>query len=288
MRANIIVGLLLVLSTAACVGTAGQGSGIPAVFKVDIIRGGTEDITIQAEIPEFARPDREFDWQIEATPAQEISKLSVNVFDRSSCTFTNSTPDSWYAETIKSNRTTVFKTNYVVGKVDFEKDCIIGFKATYSSNSSAGSTVAVLQENDYMEMERTGKLGEIPISSWNSVSPLEIGIRGLDQPLIDNQRADIHIDYSNTGKGNIEALEPGSVIINLPGNLASPDCDDYSQTAEGLVLKRRLEFIDKVAKSSSCTFVAKAWLPIDSRPLGISAAYVYQLQQQVTIKVRPV
>ena len=288
MRPYLIPGLLAIVLIAGCVGSAGQDMGIQSVFKIDIIRGGTEDITVQAEIPEFARAERKFDLTFMLTPAQEISNLSMNVFDRSSCPFINGTKDSWDVSTIKGNHTTKFSTNYTVGKIDFEKDCTIKFKATYSSNSSAGTTVAVLDESDYMERERTGKLGEIPINSWNSVSPLRITIRGLDKPLIDNQRADMHIDYSNTGAGNIEALEIGSVIINLPGNLLSPDCDDYSQTAEGLVLKRRLEFTSGQAKSSSCTFIAKAWLPIDSRPLGVSAAYTYQLLQQVVIKVRPV
>ncbi len=288
MRWQTAMGLLLVLSAAACVGTAGQGTGVESLFKVDILRGGTEDITVEAEIPEFARPDRSFDWNILITPSQDITGLKVGVFDRSSCPFTNSSADSWGPGNARANRTARFPTTYGAGKADFEKDCVIKFKVSYSSNSSSGNTVAVLQEQDYMEREREGRLGEIPISSWSSVSPLNIGIRGLDSPLLDGQRVDMHVDYSNTGAGTIESLEPGSVEISLPGNLASPDCDDYVLTDGRLVLDRRLEFNDGTAKSSSCTFNASASGPIDSRPLGVSAEYDYQLLQQVTIKIRPV
>jgi len=282
------IAVLAVIMTSACVG---QGGGvIQNVLTIDVVKGGIEDMTIQAKVPEFARANGDFNWQLVSEPVITVKEFGIEVIDR--CQFVNKTPDSLALPEIRANNTQIFTMTYHTPQVEFERPCPVSFKATYTSNATMSTTVAVLQEVEYMQRKAAGKLDEIPIRTFTSRNPLQLTVSWgpYGQPLLHGSANQLYIDYSNAGTGTIARLEPGQVVIQVPANMGNDiNCDDYSKSAawgngdRTLTLSKQLDFLRKEAKRSTCTFIANASQPIDSQSLAITATYRYQLEGTVSI-----
>jgi hypothetical protein len=276
--------VLAVIMTSACVG---QGGGvIQNILTIDVVKGGVEDMTIQAKVPEFARANGDFNWQLVSEPVIMVKEFGIEVIDR--CQFVNKTPDSFALPEIRANNTQIFTMTYHTPQVEFERPCPVSFKANYMSNATMSTTVAVLQELEYAQRKAAGKLDEIPIRTFTSRNPLQLTISWgpYGQPLLDSSANQLYIDYSNAGTGTIAMLEPGQVTIQVPANMGNDiNCDDYSwdATKRTLTLSKQLDFLRKEAKRSTCTFTAKASKSIDSQSLAITATYRYQLEGTVSI-----
>jgi hypothetical protein len=289
---------LIVMAVILAAGCVGQSSGvIQNILTVDVVKGGVEDITITAKVPEFARAENDFNWQLIAEPAVTVKNIDITVYDR--CVFQPvkmapeenckiaaqdvcSLPEIW------ANNTQIITLTYHTPAVGFERTCPVMFTANYLSNATMSTTVAVLQEVEYMQRKAADKLGEIPIKTFTSLNPLQLQVSwGPEgQPLLHLSSNQLHIDYSNAGTGTISRLEPGQVVITVPANMGDTfDCDDYRWDASTttLTLSRQLDFVRNKAKRSTCTFIAKASQPIDSQSLVITAAYRYSIDGQVSI-----
>ncbi len=280
--------ILIVLATvfiSACVGQDG-GDVLKNVLTLDVIRGGAEDLTVQAKVPEFARANRNFSWQLVAQPVPTVRDFSIKVADR--CVFQNMGKESFSEAEIRGNNTKIFTLKYHTPEVEFERACPVLFMADYRSDFKMSTTVAVLDDVEYMQRKAAGKLGEIEVSTWSSRSPLQITVSwGPEgQPFLSDSRNQMYINYRNTGSGTIAKMEREKVVIKVPSNMGgSFICDDYGFDAEKreLVLSKDLDFVRKEAKKSTCTFTAKAGQPIDSQGLVLSAEYRYQVEGTVEI-----
>ena len=144
--------------------------------------------------------------------------------------------------------------------------------------------IAVLSESEYLQRERTGKT--MNIYSGSTENPLKISLSfSSDQPFINETTEYMYINYYNTGRGNINKLEKGSVIIKVPDNIQMT-CDDY----EGnniLRLNRDLIFNNKQTKKSTCKIITNAKQLIDSKNLVISSNYKYWFDNSIIVKIKP-
>lgn len=280
--------LVLVVLTSACVGQTGDV--MQNMLTLDVVKGGAEDIAITAKVPEFARTNQDFNWQLIARPTSTVRDFRIEVYDH--CLFENKGTESFTSDKILPNNTQTFTLTYHTPALNSDRTCTVYFTSSYLSNSTLSTTVAVLKETEFMQRMQAGTLGEIPITTWSSTSPLELSVSwGPDsQPLLDNSQNQLHIGYANKGTGAIAKLDAGQVIIQVPENIepsGQMPCDDYSWNpgTRTLTLNRQIDFIQKKAKTSTCTFTAKADQPVDSESLVVSAEYGYSIDGSVNMQL---
>ena len=173
-----------------------------------------------------------------------------------------------------------------MGDPGLAEETDIKFRMFYTSNASISTSSIVLSETEYFERKAQGTLGNIPVTTWTSTNPLRLSVTWSDeQPLLDEQEVQMYVDYQNLGKGFIDKLEVGSTYFVLPGNLEFQTCDDYKLEGNNIVLKRELDFLQKRAKISTCTFKAKGTGIIDSRSMVGAASYTYEVDTKVTVPI---
>jgi len=276
--------LVVILLISGCVGQ--EGGAFVSMLNIQLIGGGPEDTVITAKVPEFARKDRDFNWQLVVEPSVDIRDVKIEVYDTGLFEPWEGSKGPFFKDLIKANNTETFSLKYHMGDPGLAEETKIKLRMFYSSNSSISTTVAVLSEVEYFERKSAGTLGEIPITTWASTNPLKISVSWSDQqPLLDSQEVQMYIDYQNTGKGFIEKLGPGDVYFVIPGNLEFRACDDYGLEGNRIVLKREIDFVQKRAKRSTCTFKAKASEAIDSRSIVGIAIYRYEIDEEVRVPI---
>lgn len=282
-----LAGVLMLFATAIIAGCVGQeGDVFLSILDVRLVGGGAEDTTITAKVPEFARKDRDFDWQIVVQPSIDIQNVKIEVYDTGLFEPWEGMRGPFEKDLIKANRTEIFSLRYHMGDPGLAEDTDIKFRTFYTSNATISTSVVVLSEVEYFERKARDTLGEIPISTWTSTNPLRVTVTWSDeQPLLDAQEVQMYVDYQNLGTGFIDKLEPGEVYFIVPGNIEFQSCDDYRLEGEILILKRELDFLQKRAKRSTCTFKAKGTGTIDSRSIVGVAAYRYEIDSAVTVPI---
>jgi hypothetical protein len=283
---KIAVLMLLAMLTSACVG---QGGGtIQNILTLDVVKSVAEEMNIQAKIPEFARANSDFNWQLTVEPVQTVRELNIGVIDRCQFQLKEGGKDNFSIPVLPANNTETFSIAYHTPSIEFERPCPVVFAVNYVSNATFSTTVAVLQEVEYLQRKAAGTLADIPINSHASQNPLQLAISwGPDgQPILDNSSNQLYVDYTNTGSGTITKLSTGDVVIDVPENMGNDiNCDDYAwdNIRRKLTLNTQLDFIQKATKRSTCTFKAKAGQPIDSQSLAVSATYNYTLEGTISV-----
>jgi hypothetical protein len=253
-------------------------------MDIQMSGGGVEDMTITAKVPEFARSGSDFGWQLVVEPTIDIRDFRAEIYDHGLFTVV-SEPD-FKPTSIRANTTKTFPISYKMGDTGLAEKTDIKMRSFYGSNTSLSTTVAVLSEVEYFQRKAQGKLGEIPVSTWASTNPLELTVSWSDpMPLLDAQAVQMYVDYQNSGSGFIEKLGIGEVTFIVPENIQFVTCDDYKLEGNSITLKRDLDFVQKQAKRSTCTFKAKASGTIDSRSLVGTALYTYEIDSEVTVPI---
>ena len=279
-RAVFLLAAIVILG--GCVGQ--EGGAIMNIMDIQMSGGGVEDMTITAKVPEFARSGSDFGWQLVVEPTINIRDFRAEIYDRG--LFTPVSEPDFKTASIRANTTKTFPISYKMGDVGLAEKTDITMRSFYKSNTTLSTTVAVLSEVEYFQRKAQGKLGEIPISTWSSTNPLELTVSWSDpMPLLDAQAVQMYVDYRNSGNGFIENLTTGEVTFTVPGNIEFVSCDDYKMAGEKLTLKRDLDFVQKQAKRSTCTFKANASGTIDSRSLVGTALYTYEIDSEVTVPI---
>lgn len=277
--------VFLLIAAVMFSGCVGQENGETVkILDLQVTGGGAEDVAVTAKVPEFTRKDRDFGWQIAVQPAVDITDFRADVYDRG--LFTNLTPDEVAADSINANTTKLFPISYHMGDPGLAEKTDIRMRSFYRSKAMISTTVAVLNEVEYFQRKAKGTLGEIPVSAWSSTNPLQLTITWSDpMPLLDAQEVQMYVDYQNLGSGFMEKMNAGNVIFAIPENLEFVSCDDYGSEGGKLVLKRDLDFTQKRAKRSTCTFKARASGPVDSRSLVGTAFYDYEIDGKITVPI---
>lgn len=285
MKSKILVLVaVFVLLASGCVGQE-EGDVIKQILRIDVVAGGVEDIHIRADIPEFARPNRNFTWHILATPSIDISDFDFFVYDRCGELFIPVGDDSFHEDSIRANRTKTYEIKYTLKETQVNS-CKVRFKTTYTSNMTMSQNIVVLDEFEWMERENRGTRKDIPVYTYSSTNPLRMEISfSHDQPLIEEAEVRMYIDYYDDGTGIISELGPGDVKIEVPGNLEFITCDDYKMEDNMLVLDKEKKFFNKKAVRSTCEFNTLAEQVIDTRTMFIEALYGYSLDNEFTVSI---
>ena len=137
---NSVLAIIFVVAAAGCVGQV--DNALKSVIDVPVLTsaGTSEDLSITAKVPEFARQNRNFNWQIVAQPATDIKNFSIDVYD--TCKFTPVSGDDIATPVdIKANRTKIYTLTYSLGQIDFEGDCSVKFKTEHKAEAAASATV---------------------------------------------------------------------------------------------------------------------------------------------------
>lgn len=287
---NSVLAIIFVVAAAGCIGQA--DNVLKSVIDVSVITASaTEDMSITAKVPEFARQGtaenpRGFNWQIVAEPTVDVKEFSVDIYD--TCKFTPVSGDDVKTPVdIKANRTKIYTLTYSLGPIDFEGDCNVRFKTQHTSEATASTTVIALSDTEWQQRKAQGTLSEIPVSSFLSNNPLKISISWSEDPhFLDQSVVQMYVDYENLGSGSIRKLAAESVKITIPETLVltDPKCDDYDLNGNQLVLSRSLDFVAKKAKRSTCNFKVDALdKDINSQSITATAEYVYETDNSVKI-----
>ncbi len=289
-RKSFVLPVLLSTLIAGCVGQGGDV--LKSLIDVPLLTASaTEDVNIYAQVPEFARQNREFNWHIVVQPSIDIKNFAVDIYD--ACKFedkSNAEEKSALKnpQEIKANHTKIYTLTYSLGMIDFEGECEVRFKTSHKATATASTTVIALSDTEWQQRKARGTLSALPINTYVSSNPLKVEISWSEDPrFLDQSTIQMYVEYRNAGSGSIKKLESKAVNITLPKNLelADPNCDDYSYDVDKreLILVRSLDFIAKKAKRSTCTFKTKAAGDIDSQSIVATADYVYETDNSVKI-----
>jgi len=285
--------VFLLVSTVMIAGCTGQSNTDTGSTKdVNVIGGSTEDTTITAKVPEFARKDTDFNWQLIVQPSSAIKDFRAEIYDAGLFQGGDSAENmNLYEAEIMANRTKAFSLRYRMGDPGLAEKTDIKIRSFYSSETSIATTVAALSETEYFHRKATGTLDAIPVATTTTNNPLRLSISWSDaMPLLDKQEVQMYVDYKNNGEGYITTLEKNSVVFNIPSNLQAVRCDDYTlstiaQPGGTMTLSKTLDFVQKSAKRSTCTFAVKAAGTIDSQSISGRASYLYETDSTVSVPI---
>ncbi len=270
--------LTIVLLVSGCVSfSANQAS-----LENPTITEETKDVVFMAEaVPLEVKSGKSVDIYFSLDAKNNIYDATVEIYNP--CLFTGERYKTEKMD-IRANRSKYWKWRFKAGEVDFKTSCNIGIKTEYSANFSLVQSIAVLTETEYLQNQRTGKTTNT--YSGSTKNPLKISLSfSSEQPFLNDTTEYMYINYVNTGVGNIDKLESGSVQIKVPDNIIL-SCDDYEGN-KIMILNRDLIFNNKKAKKSTCRIKTNAKQPIDSKTLMITANYKYRFDNSLNIKIKP-
>ena len=267
-----------------------------------IIDSGSPDIYFKANIPVTeVRAGREIQisFELDNKQSRELKDVNLTVYDHPcfiSGNFTN------FMASIKLNQTRMWTWIWKSDpSINLQKICPIRFKLSYESDYSHFQDIAVLPEGEYYQRESEGTLGNVPIGSTSSSSPLDIQLTfSENQPLIANQSYFMYINYLNTGEGYFDSskIPNPDITLSSPVNIAinSSHCGDYrSVSANNYHLEPKdgngnlinLLFLRGKATPTTCEFITNSVPAMDIKSLSLTATYKYELDNSISITVNP-
>lgn len=281
--------LFLILSVLLVVLVSGCVANFPGIQQASIanptVTSETQDLVLKAEaVPLEVRSGKKLELFFELDALKDLKDVSFNVTD--ACLFSGDYAGAFEKQDMKENRTREFKIILAAGNVNFDTNCQVRFRANYSASLIAAQDIIVLSESEFLDEQRSGKINERAAQFVSTDNPLKITVSFSDpQPFEDAVDEFMYIDYSNTGSGDLEKLDSGSVSMTAPNNVKI-SCDDYITDGNALTLNRDLTFINGNAKKSTCKLTTKAGQPVDSKTLQITANYLYAVDNSINVKIK--
>lgn len=285
MKRKIVLVLILALFVSGCTSTKNR---LLSTVKIDVVSPKTEDISVVAEIPSFAREGQTFLLNVEINPKHDIKNVSFSVYDKSPyIELVEGENDKWEVSFIPSNKTKIFQTKYKVKELEFDREVDVKFLLEYNSSTTLTEEIPILDDFEYEDRYSKGTLKEIKYHSYSQDSPLKIKITfDKERPFINDTRILMYINYFYSGSGIIDKLEKGSVNITLPQNLEYIECRDYDNENGVLILNKDKQFINKEAVESTCEIRTNGKSPISTGTLTLSANYHYKITGRAGIELR--
>jgi len=297
MKGLLISTVFLIILTSLCI-------DIPTNFPINIgptvnqtnnplsVSSDSQDISFKVDVSvsdvRAGRPVQLF-FETRNKQGYELRNVNVSVYDNPCLVngeFFNNTP------TLKANQTKMWTLSFKTDSaIEFQKNCPIKFKFSYETVYSLFQDLAILSEGEYIQRDSSGTLGNIPISSTSSNSPLNVGITFSDkQPLIVNTIMSnpyfMYINYYNNGQGIFKSID---VSITPSANMNNLRC--YLYKSEGNKLRinspSSIIFIKGKATPTTCNFTTSNVASMDIKSLSLTANYKYVLDNSITIVVKP-
>lgn len=170
-----------------------------------------------------------------------------------------------------------------------ERNKEIRYNVEYLSSSSAMYDIAVISDDEYTRLERSGTLEEdIRLFYFKTKSPVEIDMSfSREQPFFSDIDFYFYLDLRNMGGGSIESMQ--DLVIYYPSDLVEfVESNDFRSDGEGkLVLSDSLDFYNGKTKRATCKFRVK---DVNIRNIGqfkAEANYIYEYHKTINIKVKP-
>lgn len=279
--------LLLILSILAVVLVSGCVANFPFAQQASLanptVTSETQDLVLKAEaVPLEVRSGKKLDLYFELDALKDLKDVSFNITD--ACLFSGNYAGVFEKQDIKENRTRDFKSVLTAGNVNFDTDCQIRFRSNYSASLIAAQDIIVLDDAEFLDEQRTGKIGERVARFSSTDNPLQITISFSSQQPFENDTEEFMYMQYYAGSG-LEKLSKSSVQFTAPNNVKIV-CDDYTAEGNKFVLNRDLVFIDGRAKKSTCKLTTGAQQPVDSKTIQLTANYKYAIDNSINVKIK--
>ena len=276
--------LVFILLISGCIDFPGfqQASfDSPGTSKTD----STDLILDIQAVPSEVKAGKQISLVFDIQAKENILKnLNLNSYDQ--CIFTGES--EYEILELKEQREKIWTWKWIAGESKFEQECNIRFRTEYESEFVKTQDMSVVTESEYYARQERGTLGDITTSISSTTNPLEISVAfSEEQPFIEDDEYHMYINYYYSGDGYLENLKVGDVVIKLPDFISEIDCNSYDIDGNILTLNRELNFIDKKAPQTTCTFKANIEQPIEIAPITITASYKYKFDNSLIIKIIP-
>ncbi len=166
----LIISIPLVILVSGCIANfpfAQQASLVNPTVTVE-----TQDLVLKAEaVPLEVRSGKSLQLYFEIDALKDIKDLSFAVSD--SCLFSGEL-GGFEKQELKAERSKDFKLTLIAGNVNFDTDCEIRFKSSYSASMIAAQDIIVLSETEFLNEQRTGKIGERQANFATTDNPLQV------------------------------------------------------------------------------------------------------------------
>ncbi|MFZ3076901.1 MAG: hypothetical protein WA139_00415 [Candidatus Aenigmatarchaeota archaeon] len=280
--AFLLILVVAVVAVSGCIANfpfAQQASLVNPTVTVE-----TQDLVLKAEaVPLEVRSGKRLDLFFEIDALKDLKGLSFAVTD--ACLFSGEL-GGFDSQELKEERSKDFKLSLTAGSVDFDTDCQIRFMSSYSAELMATQDIIVLDESEFLDEQRNGKISERQANFVSTDNPLRITFSfSSQQPFEDKTDEFMYIEYSNTGSGNLEKLSKGSVQFTAPNNVKI-SCDDYTAEGSKFTLDRDLVFTGGRAKKSACKMTTGAQQPVDFKNIQLTANYLYTVDNFINVKIK--
>lgn len=290
MRYFLILTIFLVVMISLCVELPFQIPGFnqtdqstSSTGNVFIIDPGNPDAYIRVEaIPPEVKSGRivTLNFEIENKNSYDLKNVKVDVYDP--CVFTGELSKS--ITVIKGNRTYLWSWAWRSEKTDIDKKCNVKLRIEYEADNAYYQDIAVLSESEYQLREIQGTLGQVPVQFSYPNSPFRVSLKFSDeQPLLNNEKYYMYIDYTNIGGGFIDIK---SVTISTPSVVEDFSCKDYSGSNTLTLNRIPLNFVGNRASTSTCSFTTAISEPIKISSLTLTSSYKYSVDYSIPINVR--
>ncbi len=276
--------VLLIIAVSGCVANFpfAQKKLVPLIIPT--IVSETQDLVLKAEaVPLEARSGKRLDLYFELDALKDLKDVSFSITD--TCLFSGDYAGVFEKQDMKENKTRDFKLTLTAGNVNFDTDCQIRFRASYSASLIAAQDIIVLTDAEFLTEQRNGKINERIARFVTTDNPLQITFSFSNpQPFEDKADEFMYINYA--ADSGLEKLQKGSVQFTAPNNVKIA-CDDYTAEGNKFTLNRDLVFIGGRAKKSTCKLATNAREPADSKTLQITANYLYTIDNSINVKIKP-
>jgi len=295
--------VLAIVFISLCAGLP-QSLGLPALEMplgeepgVSIIDQGSPDVYFRAQvIPLEVKSERSINLFFELRNKNSFDLENVNVRAYDVCIFDPNGQEVFIPNlneadegVLKPNETKTWRWKWEADKTELDKDCEIKFLVEYDGEYYLSQDVIVLSESEYEIREIEERLQAIPAQSFSSNTPLRISLSfSEEQPFLEDIDYLMYIDYYNMGNGFITLNKNYPVKIQIPENIESLVCEDYTK-AEILKLDKTedLKFIRNKAPRTICDLKTKDIdEEISIRPLTLTAKYKYVLDNSILVRVK--
>ncbi len=289
-----ILALVLIVFISGCV----EGGPTLSIFGLDIGPGDptyttSENLRIEVEaIPSeiYEGKTTTLFFDIQNTGNTTLKSINAEITDLVGFTASESSKS---IDELEEGETESWSWKLDSGHMEVHSDMnqVLRYKLSYNSNSSAWYDMIAMSEDEYIRLERQGKLDEeINLFYYKTKSPVEIDLSiSKDQPLLEDLEFYLYVTLSDMGMGTVKQIDAGDLVIYYPSDIITyQESSDLSNPEEGKILLRRdTKFYTKKTKKLTCKFKVN---DVNIRNIGqfkVNANYIYDYYKTINIKVKP-
>ena len=281
--------LLLVIFAAGCVSFPGSLSAFTLFHSKSFSL--VEDVRLSAEVApdqvlEEKRATVYFDLSNEGNTTIRDAILEIT----DACAFDavdQSTMTRDFGDLEPFDRAT-HEVELVAQPLDLEKACEIRYRASYVSDASLDSDIAIVSEDELTRLNRRGEQSTLKIFETSSKGPVEIDlVVSKPQPIPTDTSFFVYIQLFDRGAGTALPIAVGDIRLSYPTDLVELEsCDDLG--GDELANAREIKFFQKESKTITCKFhTVSGGVVSETGKFHVDATYVYDLRGGVAVTIKP-